>query len=73
MKEMALPDDDGSLEAQLLDLYRGQRVLLTRLGTSDPEEIVAMVKNLEEQLVAVYAECDTAGSRLPVYGGETGS
>ena len=66
MKELDIADADGSLEAQLIALYRGQRMLLTELGTSDPAEIIALVKGLHEQLVAIYAARADAKSQLPV-------
>jgi hypothetical protein len=58
MREVTLPNDDGSLEAQLLALYTGQKLLLERLGTSDPNLIIAMFDSMEEQLVALYADAD---------------
>ena len=58
MREVTLPNDDGSLEAQLLTLYTGQKLLLERLGTSDPSLIIAMFDSMEEQLVALYADAD---------------
>ena len=67
MKEIQLPEDDGSLEAQLLDLYRGQRLLLEHIGTSEPSEIIALIEGLQDQLVALYGAQDRAGSRLPVF------
>lgn len=68
MKELHMADSDGSLEAQLIDLYRGQRILLTELGTCEPTQIVAMVRGLEEQLVAIYGERADTESELPVFG-----
>jgi len=67
MKELDIADADGSLEAQLIALYRGQRMLLTELGTSDPAEIIALVKGLHEQLVAIYDARADAKSQLPVF------
>ncbi|HCP45490.1 MAG TPA: hypothetical protein DIU15_05585 [Deltaproteobacteria bacterium] len=66
MQPINLANHDGSLEAQLIDLYRGQSFLLSRLGTSDPSQLVALVEGLQEQLVAIYSESDGALGRLPV-------
>lgn len=40
----------ASLEAQLVDLYKGNEHLLKELGTADADQILAMVKSLEAQL-----------------------
>ena len=73
MKQSQVSTSDGSLEAQLVDLYRGQRMLLSRLGTSDPLELIALVEGLQEQLLAIYAESDNAGDQLPVFRPGTGA
>ena len=65
MREVQLPEDDGSLEAQLVELYTDRQMLLERLGTADPRQIIAMVESLEAQLFALYAERDTGDSGLP--------
>jgi hypothetical protein len=58
MREISLPNDDGSLEAQLVALYSDHKLLLERLGTSDPKLIIAMFDSMEEQLVALYTDAD---------------
>ena len=70
MKELNMAGSDGSLEAQLVALYRGQKLLLSELGTCEPTEIVAMVKGLQEQLIAIYAERTDAETQLPVFSPE---
>lgn len=66
MEQSHLANSDGSLEAQLLDLYQGQGMLLSRLGTSDPLQLIALVEGLQAQLVAIYSESDNAAGELPV-------
>ncbi|MCS6984641.1 MAG: hypothetical protein NZM25_05910 [Leptospiraceae bacterium] len=52
---MEIPES-GSMEGQLVLLYQEKEFLERELGTSDPQELVAMVKSLEEQLATLYAE-----------------
>jgi hypothetical protein len=46
----------GGLEAQLDSLYEDRARLHRELGTADPDEIVAMIRNLEDQLLELYRE-----------------
>ncbi|MCU0427065.1 MAG: hypothetical protein MUF71_15715 [Candidatus Kapabacteria bacterium] len=47
-------------DEQLQDLYREKELLETSLGISDAEDIIAMVRSLEEQLSALYADIATS-------------
>jgi len=51
---------EGSLEAQLASLYADKQTLQDALGISAADEIIAMVRSLEEQLVDLYAGRDAA-------------
>jgi len=59
---------DGSMEAQLVALYRDQQRLHEQLGTSDTEATLAIIASLSAQLRALYAERDQADGELPVAG-----
>ena len=56
---------EGSMEAQLIALYRDQQLLRQALGTAEPRELIALVEGLNAQLRAVYAAQDQAGEALP--------
>ena len=47
---------DESIVEQLHSLYAEQAYLQAELGTSNPEELVAIMSSLEEQLIYVYRE-----------------
>ena len=44
------------LNAQLHSLYKEKEELQEALGVSDARDVILMVRNLEEQLCALYAE-----------------
>ncbi|MEE2828190.1 MAG: hypothetical protein VX498_03295 [Myxococcota bacterium] len=56
---------DGSMEAQLVALYRNQQELQAALGTSDARVVVALFEGLCAQLEALYAERDKSQGGLP--------
>ncbi len=59
--------EDGGLEAQLNLLYADRERLESELGTSDPDELVEMVRSLEAQLQDLYREKESAAdNRLEV-------
>ncbi len=45
---------NGSMEAQLADLYLQRQELQRALGTADSKAIIAMVRSLEDQLEDLY-------------------
>ena len=45
-----------SMEAQLGALYAERELLQRELGVSDADDIIAMVRSLEEQLADLYRE-----------------
>jgi hypothetical protein len=47
---------DAGMDEQLSTLYAEKELLLNALGVSDAEDIITMVRSLEEQLSALYAE-----------------
>ena len=51
------------MEAQLLALYEERKRLARELGTADADRLIAMVRSLEAQLVALYS--DKLGSSAP--------
>ena len=53
---------DGGLVAQIESLYDERRRLYQALGTSDVDEIIAMVRSLEQQLVALYAQINESSN-----------
>lgn len=73
--------DDGGLEAQLNLLYADRERLESELGTSDPGELVEMVRSLEAQLQDLYREKESAaetrlevqieGNKMIIYGPES--
>lgn len=48
---------------QLLSLYGDRELLHRELGTADADEIVAMVRSLEAQLVELYRDKERAFAR----------
>ena len=46
----------ADMEAQLVSLYQEKRLLEQELGASDAAVIVRMVRSMEAQLDALYAE-----------------
>jgi hypothetical protein len=44
------------MEAQMKELYADRELLERKLGTSDANQIVLMVKSLENQLKTLYHE-----------------
>ena len=46
----------GDMESQLRSLYAERERLHQALGTADAEQIIAMVRSLEEQLLDLYRE-----------------
>jgi len=49
-------EEDGSLAAQLADLYAERETLMNELGVSSTTDIVSMVRSLEAQLHDLYAD-----------------
>ena len=52
----ALLLEEAGMNEQLGALYEEKELLERSLGTSIPEEIIAMVQSMSEQLSALYAE-----------------
>jgi hypothetical protein len=48
--------EEAGMSEQLSVLYEEKELLERSLGTSIPEEIIAMIQNMSEQLSALYAE-----------------
>jgi len=44
------------MEAQLVSLYEEKAQLERALGVSDPERVISLVRSMEAQLNALYAE-----------------
>lgn len=73
--------NDFGLETQLEALYFEKEQLEKEIGISDAKDIIAMVQNLEEQLVDLYQEKEKKQEtqievqiekdRLVIYGPET--
>ncbi len=55
MTHKNLEVDRGDMEAQLLSLYAERERLAQALGTADADQIIAMVRSLEEQLFDLYS------------------
>jgi hypothetical protein len=54
MPDKATPLDDVGMSEQLSVLYAEKEALEASLGTSNPDEIIAMIQNMSEQLSSLY-------------------
>ncbi|TAE21665.1 MAG: hypothetical protein EAZ92_16630 [Candidatus Kapaibacterium sp.] len=51
--------EEAGMSEQLSVLYEEKELLEQSLGTSIPEEIIAMMRSMSEQLSALYASLET--------------
>ncbi len=55
-------EPQNSLEEQLISLYSDRKRLQDELGVSDPDGIIRMVRSMDEQLRALYAQLEIVPS-----------
>ena len=47
--------EEAGMSEQLSDLYAEKEKLEANLGTSNPDDIIAMIQSMSDQLSALYA------------------
>jgi hypothetical protein len=55
MTDKATMLEEAGMSEQLSDLYAEREKLEQSLGTSNPDDIIAMIQSMSEQLSALYA------------------
>jgi hypothetical protein len=58
MSSEAILMEEAGMSEQLSALYEDKEALERSLGTSVPEEIIAMIQSMSEQLSALYGDND---------------
>lgn len=54
--DRSMQEQVNQMEAQLADLYRDREALHDALGVSSAEDVLRLVRSLEEQLTTFYAD-----------------
>ncbi len=55
MTDEAILLEEAGMSEQLSDLYAEKEKLEANLGTSNPDDIIAMIQSMSDQLSALYA------------------